>query len=227
MHHLASSFWAFFLGQLLLLGATLPAHAQLVATLQNDSARYELTPKVQTLYDSTGKLTFEEVSSPTMQARFKHESKSKRNIHTHWYKIEIDNQTSQTQFQIENYTLFQSELYVVRGEQVFHYTNGFKTKVKDRAYIGRIFQYPITLGKGKTTLYFVYREASTYKFRVGNQYFVLLTAQEAFISFHNRQIITWLVLGILLALILYNAFLYAILRDISYGYYVFACGRIL
>ena len=96
MHHFASSFWAFFLGQILCVWVALPAHAQLATVLQNDSVRYELTPKVQTLYDSTGKLTFEEVSSPTMQARFKHESKSKRNIHTHWYKIDIDNQTSQT-----------------------------------------------------------------------------------------------------------------------------------
>lgn len=227
MHFVALLLYALFFGQLLSVLVSLPAYAQVVATLQNDSARYDLTPKVQTLYDTTGKLTFAQVSSPTMQARFKRESKSKRNIQAHWYKIDIDNQTAQTQFQIENYSLFQSELYVVQGERIFHYTNGFKTKVKDRAYLGRIFQYPITLGKGKTTLYFVYREASTYKFRVGNQYFDLLTAQEAFIGFHNRQIITWLVLGILLALILYNAFLYAILRDISYGYYVLSVGCFL
>jgi hypothetical protein len=208
------------LGQFLGMLVALPTHAQHTFVLQQERPSYNLTPQVQTLYDTTGKFTFAEVSSPTMQARFKHESKSKRNIHTHWYKIEIDNQTSQTQFQINNFALFQSELYVVQGEQIFHYTNGFKTKAKDKAYLGDIYQYPITLGKGKTTLYFVYREASTYQFRVGNQYFKLLTAQAAFIWFHNEQMLAWFVYGILFALILYNAFLYGILRDTSYLYYI-------
>jgi hypothetical protein len=208
------------LGQLLAVLVALPTYAQYTVLLKQERPSYELTPQVQTLYDTIGKLTFEQVSSPTMQARFKHESKSKREIHTHWYKIELDNQTTETHFQVASSSLFQSELYVVQGGQTYHYTNGFRTKAKDKAYLGDIFQYPVMLPKGKTTLYFVDREATTYQFRVGKEYFDLFTAKEAFISFQRYQTLFWLILGVFSALICYNAILYAILHDRAYLYYV-------
>jgi DNA-binding CsgD family transcriptional regulator len=220
--------------------------------LKKGQASHELTPKAQVLYDTAGKFEIRDILTPPQQARFRQGTTLVQTVKTHWYKIEIDNQSQEVNFYIEVFNILHSELYVVyegkggrvegeKGERtadsplglgasdsippsgirgLASLKNGLTIPVAQRAYLGKLSQYPLTLPAGKATLYLAYKGLNECVECLGKKRFVLYRERYVFWSYMERQIIAISVLSLLLAMTFYNAFLFFIVRDRSYAYYV-------
>lgn len=197
-----------------------PASDKFLNQLIGETQYFDITNKIQTLYDTAGKLTFEQVRSSEYQNKFKHESKLIAAAKNHWYKIELDNQTEIHTFYLETGNGMHTELYLIQGEKVTHYANGVYTPPKERAYLGAASQYVLTLEKGKNIIYVVSKDINTCPFCLGEKRFAIYAHQGYFYKFMNGQLLSFTVVGILLALAFYNAFLYFMVKDKAYLYYV-------
>ncbi len=197
-----------------------PASDKFLNQLIGETERFDITNKIQTLYDTAGKLTFEQVCSSAYQNKFKHESKLIAAAKNHWYKIELDNQTATNTFYLDVSNGMHTELYLIQGEKLMHYANGIYTPLKERSYLGGFAQYILTLGKGKTSIYVVSKGINTCDVCIGEKRFVLYAHQGYFHRFMNGQLLSFMVIGILLALAFYNIFLYFMVKDKAYLYYV-------
>ncbi len=188
--------------------------------IKGDSLAYDIGRQVQVLYDTEGKLTIADILLPTQQARFKRENNLKKEVKQHWYKIEIDNQTNKPFFYLDIYNDLHSELYVLQDERMTRFANGAQTPLRERAYLGDLSLYPLQVGKGKTTLYLAYRYLNDCTECLGKKYFWLHDPQDVYKNASNNSLLNFTILSVLLALAIYNVFIYFLVKDESYLYYV-------
>jgi hypothetical protein len=212
---------------LYLILCSLTLNAQKIATIKGDSITHDLGTSVYTLYDTTGKLTFEQVKSATYQSRFLNQCTLEKNIKNHWYKIEIDNQTNKSLFHFYVYNIVHSEVFILRGNLLTHSTNGVVFPLKKRAYLPLGAVHPIQLGEGKTTIYILFKGLNEYPMYLGQRYFWLHDSQHIFYQNLQNIIIGWGVIAILFALTIYNFIIYLIVKDKSYLYYVISVGSLM
>lgn len=221
------SLYKIHLGLLLwVIGNSHITYAQTVV-LQNDSLAYQIDKYVQVLYDTTGKLTIEDIRSPTQQARFEKGDGINTNVKQHWYKIEIDNQTNKSFFYLDVYNTFHTALYVVENEHITHLMNGVRIPKQKRAYLGSPSQYPLHIGKGKITLYIAYQHTNICEDCIKKRSFILHEPNEVFIKHMSQNVINFSIMSILAALAVYNLFIYFLVKDRSYLYYVLSIGSIV
>lgn len=195
--------------------------------LDKELPTYDLADKVQMLYDTTGKLQFADMTLPTTQARFRQENSVSYEVKHHWFKIEIDNRTDKTMFYFEAYNPYHTEVYLSHHGETAHYKNGGAINDKERAYLGSYSLFPVQVGKGKSTLHIVFKELSPCKRCLEKKYFRLHTPHKVYLKHIASHVLNFSILGVLLGLMLYNLFIYWLVRDKSYAYYVVSLTGLL
>ena len=139
---------------------------------------------------------------------------------THWYRVTLVNPTDSRLtrlFEINYPLLDHIEFYRVRAGEVrdFHLT-GDNYPHETRAVQGRTFVFPLTLApEEQNTLYMRVRTSGSHQVPMS------LWQPEAFYQANERDMVgRSLFYGMLVAVIIFNLFLFTLLRERAYGYYV-------
>ncbi|MCG8311836.1 MAG: diguanylate cyclase [Pseudomonadales bacterium] len=137
----------------------------------------------------------------------------------HWFHITIDNQSTYTNwyFYIDYPLISSIDVYEIRGDQVARmYQLGDRFEFKARAFEHRNYVLPLTLAsKEAISLYFCIKSNYAIQFPAA------LIEQSEFVKKQvNSNLVHGLFFGFIVVMLLYNLFLFAATRDISYFYYV-------
>ncbi len=208
---------------------TSSAIAPLILTDKQD--RYPLGLHLEILEDPSGKLTFEDVLSPTYEDKFSSSQVEIPNFglttNVYWVRLSLDNQTHGIREWLleDGYVNAQYvDLYILRGAG-----KGFDLKQTGflRSNSTRDIIYPHTVFK----LNLPPQSQQTYYLRFQSQASMTLpltlwTMESFFNKSQLELLVNWLFLGGLLALLAYHLFLLFTLREPSYLFFVLLLGSL-
>lgn len=146
---------------------------------------------------------------------------------THWYRITLENATAQRLerfFEISYPLLDHIEFYRVRDGQVRDYVRtGDNYSHETRPIQNRVFAFPMSLApEERNTLYLRIRTSGSH------QVPMTVWQPEAFHQASERDMVgRSLFYGMLLAVIIFNLFLFSLLRERAYVYYVVTNASLL
>jgi diguanylate cyclase (GGDEF)-like protein len=211
--------------------ALLPGLVSAAITLTPASSGQSLNPDIELLEDSSAQLTIADMADPAVQSRFKPaggRATVGQNRNPWWIKVTLQ-RTAGTpeQWWLENagITIFNLQLYLPDGQGGWNlretgdavpYMDG-----RDFAYRRMVFKLP-EIGEQPLTLYFRSLDPA------GNS-FPLKVWQLPDLSQHanNENLGFGLIYGVIFALLIYNLFILAALRDRAYFWYVMATACVL
>ena len=136
-----------------------------------------------------------------------------------WFRVTIDNQSKYDHwyFYIDYPLISSLDIYEVRGSEVARmYQLGDRFEFKARAFEHRNFVLPLSLEHGESVTFYVCIKSS-----YAVQFPASLIEQSEFVKKQvNSNLLHGLFFGLITVMLLYNLFLFAATRDISYFYYV-------
>ncbi|WP_372366988.1 7TM diverse intracellular signaling domain-containing protein [Candidatus Uabimicrobium sp. HlEnr_7] len=189
-------------------------------TLNKHENRYLIGKYIQFLHDKDQKLGFAEVSSQEYSSKFVQSTEIVPNMGmgktTYWLKFTIDNQSEKRKkwvieikfFRIKNITLYYKEHGKVLKKQS-GYSHLNKKEIIHPTHVINIST------PRKTTYYLRIQNTGPFFFPI-----ILWEENELVKNQANEYTLSFFYIGIILALALYNIFLFIILKDICYLYYV-------
>lgn len=141
----------------------------------------------------------------------------------YWLKAEITNKSEQTEFVVQlEYPLMDEVSFYLLGNQqlLFEHHGGDQSVYGNRILKDRMFSYPLQIKKGETkTVYF--RFTSRDSMIVPVRLFARDTYEQVV---KNENFIFGSYYGAIVIILIYNTFLFVVLRDISQFYYVLVIG---
>ncbi len=199
--------------------------------LSASSSGSALNEQIELLEDVSGKLTITDMADPAVQRRFQ-PAEGRATVgqsrHPWWVKITLQRAAgAPSQWWLENagITIFNLQLYLPNGQSGWSiretgdavpYMEG-----RDHAYRRMVFKLP-ALGEEPITLYFRSFDPAGNSFPLKIWQLSDLEQLTA-----NENIGFGLIYGMILALLLYNLFILAALRDRAYFWYVMATACVL
>ena len=211
----------FFTGWILLRGAS-AAPILLAEEMPATSPMHQ----VQVLQDRDGLITPEEILNPSVQAEFRDLGTRPTSVgltdHAWWLRLQVENPADQPLTWVLNFPAPLTDtldFYEQRGDQLLElYRLGDKRPHAARPLPGEGFAVPLTTEAGAVTTLYVRLQN-----RIGDglDFYCEILSQEAYLREHEE---VWLFFGILLGgglvLWLYNAFIYLVVRDQIYIWYL-------
>jgi two-component system, sensor histidine kinase LadS len=207
--------------------SSLSALMPLVLTESGES--YPLGFYLDILEDREKKLMIEDIASPKFDGSFMRSTEKTPNFgfvdHAYWVRFKIVNKSQKNDWLLEiDYPLLdQIEFYIptedakVKQRQLYEIrTAGENYPFNKRELKHQNFVFRLNIPPGKETTYYI-RFESTGSIQLP----LMLQSAEAFSAKdHEARILYGLYYGIVLAMLLYNLFLFFSLRDKNYLYYV-------
>ncbi|MDH5756153.1 MAG: sensor histidine kinase [Nitrospinota bacterium] len=212
---------------LLLLGVPIPAQATSPSPpviLSEDTDSYPLGAHMDILEDKGGALTFEDVTSPAYLARFTPLGQEIPNLgisrSAFWLRVAIFNQSEIHQHMIlQQFTSWidQMDLYTVFGlGEVYSFHAGAEAPHGQRPIPGAHFLFPLDIRAGEEVVLFV-RLVSDEPIQAP---FTLWRPSALTVHIQGLNIYYGMVLGVMMAMLLHNLFLFIAMRDRIHLYYV-------
>ncbi|WP_368239108.1 hybrid sensor histidine kinase/response regulator [Candidatus Uabimicrobium amorphum] len=195
-------------------------HAQSDVVLHEKQNCYLIGQQIQFLHDKDQKLDFATVSSPQYSSKFTQSTAKIPNLGmgdtTYWLRFTIDNQSEQHKKWILEIKFFRFKkiiLYHEKNGQIHKQYSGY-FHLSQREIVHFYHALHLT-GSQKTTYYLQVENTGPFFFPV-----VLWEKDEFTKNQTNEYMLSFFYLGIILALVWYNLFLFVILKDVCYLYYV-------
>ena len=193
--------------------------------LTDDQGQYLLGLHLEYLEDPTGILTIEDVTLPEYAARFVPSQKQVPRFgltdSAYWVRFQVENRANPKvawRLEYEYYHIYLLDLYVLsdQGTTFSHHQSGRKYPFSSREIPYRTFVFPLPLEpRQRTTLYL------RAKGKAGVVFPLTLWSDEAFTRQSQREQFWYgTLMGIFGIMVCYNGFLFYLLREKSYGYYV-------
>lgn len=197
------------------------------STLQIETGKgvFDLGPYLYYLEDPNGEYGVEQVAHPLNQAAFTRNWAKILSFgyvdSVYWLRADIRNVTEvQTNWLIEliglGRSIDQIEIFIQEQSGFRSYVSGDTVPFELRPLDHHAVLFPVTLPKGDSvTLYFRVTTNGTLQIPM------LLWSESMYAETeHNNMLMDGIFYGILIIMIMYNAFIYLSIRDISYLYYV-------
>lgn len=204
-----------------------PAHAFERIQVVKTTEHHPLGPHLMYLEDREGKYSIEEIQKPASRQWQKNQTKVPAFGFTssvYWFAIELENPNASTikRLLALSYPLLDSvDVYLDRdGKVVERFHTGDLEPFAQRNVEHRHFLFPIHLLEGdRVTLYMRVKTTSAMQVPLD-----LWSERGFWQDDHGTSIAQGLYFGIMLAMLLYNLFIYSAVRDQSYIYYVLFVG---
>ncbi len=201
--------------------------APIPVTLSPDSEKVSISGLMETLEDPSGKLTFDEVTSPHITKKFKSVTDSIPNYgftdSTFWTRFAVKNSSLQSNrwiLEIAFPLLDDVEIFIenpgATQKKWSHYRQGRQHPFDERIIYHRNILYPVTIAAGNTRTIYL-------KIRTGDgMIFPVTFWQDGALArkLQHEQYYFGIYYGIIIVMVLYNLFIFASVRDRNYLYYV-------
>lgn len=214
-------FIRFFFG-LILFAIVIQAHSFEASTRD---AKISLDPHLSYYEDSKGTLSFEDIVTLTSTGKFTENTGGVLNfgftnsafwIHTSIAFSESVNKYKSWMISMDYAPLERIDFYIKKGDEINHMTSGTSQSFLSRPLQYRNFVYPISNEDGVHYDVWVRVESDT-----SLQIPISLWESQTFFEYETLSSYGWgIFFGILIALGLYNLFLFASVKDMAYLYYV-------
>ncbi len=203
--------------------ATLPVY-----TLTHDSPPMQ-DFNVYLQVDASGRLTIDQVAGQA-QAQAGRVA-SVRQVYQagshYWFGFRLHNASDKPLLRIlafDESFLYRAELYRYHHSRWLRDANGLQTPLSQRSTPSQLPAFAITLQPGETGVFYLLAMSKSSQVNVG----LTLIERAQFISQQRVELILYAIfIGILLAMAVYNFFIFISLRDISYLFYVGHVGFFL
>ncbi|MCB1189301.1 MAG: SpoIIE family protein phosphatase [Leptospiraceae bacterium] len=203
-------------------------HSSPTIVLEKNVQKYPLGLHLETLEDKTGKLDFEQVRTPEFSNKFMASKKETPNFgitnSVYWVKFSIENHFTNPKeylLEIAYPPLDYIDIYILNPDGTFVTKKSgdqipfFK---RDLNYHNFLFQIPIEPGKNQT-IYLRFQTESSMQLPI------VIWRTDALVEHSaEKNYFQGLYYGIMVAMFLYNIFLFFSIKDKSYLYYVLYMG---
>lgn len=216
----------FYLSISLLLSAfPISAEVPIIDIRESDKSPIYLAKSMLVLEDPTNDLDFESIRSPIYESKFINVPSSGEAFNfsysksTYWLKIQLKN-TNQTSKEITiviSYPRLQTlDLYIQTSKEMKKISSGYSVPMAERPYQSRFFVFPISFPeKTNATVFLKVKSPNSINLPIQLWNRDLYDRHEI-----NDHVIQAMYFGIAFAMVLFNLFLFFILKDSNYFLYV-------
>jgi len=197
----------------------LSIHFTAAAVILNDETVAYDNFTISYLHDEKSELSIQDVSHMEFKEHISNQFSKGYRSGNAWFKITLNNQSA-----TKDFVLYFTEplwrifnLYKKQGKAWIEYKNGLDIALKDRMINDTLPAFALTIGKGESKTYYV--KGETIASHIGE--FKVMTHDEFFRPTRmslNKFYIFYL--GILFVILLFNIFLFIVIRERLYLYYI-------
>ena len=216
----------FYLSIYLLLSAfPISAEVPIIDIRESDKFPIYLAKSMLVLEDPTNDLDFESIRSPIYESKFINVPSSDEAFNfsysksTYWLKIQLKNtnQTSKEMTIVISYPRLQTlDLYIQTSKEMKKISSGYSVPMAERPYQSRFFVFPISFPeKTNATVFLKVKSPNSINLPIQLWNRDLYDRHEI-----NDHVIQAMYFGIAFAMVLFNLFLFFILKDSNYFLYV-------
>ncbi|MCG8667771.1 MAG: hypothetical protein MI867_00025 [Pseudomonadales bacterium] len=199
---------------------------QIPFLIDQGKGRFDVAPYLYYFEDPDQRYLIGDVASKAMESHFIRNSQRVLSFgyvnSVYWIKLALSNETEETPGWLIELTgmgrsIDQVQIYIQQADGFKSYVSGDSIPFSLRPIKHHAVLFPLTLPKGEATnIYF--RVATNGTFQMP----MLLWAESVFVEQeHNNILMDGIFYGVLFIMVMYNAFIFLTIRDVSYCYYVF------
>ncbi len=178
----------------------------------------EVGGKVEVFTDSSNQLSFEQVKNETFKPVKNIVPNLETTTYTHWVRFEIKNNTNIEDLLLEfSYPTIDLVNFYQKGKEGWEVTRtGESIPYYNRKYLDPNFRFDCKIQKGKKKIYYFELKSSD-----AIQLPIIFGTKDAIFEFGSKRLIlSGVYFGLMLVMIFYNLFIYTLVKDKSYIYYV-------